>query len=89
MIPKWSQKCSKSEPGAPWGDLGLKKAPESVLDAFPGEAPTPNYTICCASGVILRLFGGMFWPKKRFSLGFCLQHTFLTFSGAIVEGLNM
>ena len=40
MIPKWSQKWSKKEPGAPWGDLGLENAPECVLGAFPGEAPT-------------------------------------------------
>ena len=44
MIPKWSQKWSKKEPGAPWGDLGLENAPKSVLGAFPGEPPTPNYT---------------------------------------------
>ena len=44
MIPKWSQKWSKNEPGAPWGDLGLENAPKSVLGAFPGEPPTPNYT---------------------------------------------
>jgi hypothetical protein len=81
MIPNWSQKWSKSEPGAPWGDLGLENAPESVLGAFPGEVPTPNYTFFCASGVILHLFGGVLCQKNWF----CWASVCNTFSGSFPD----
>ena len=41
---------SQATLGASWADLGLENAPASVLEAIPGEAPTPNYTICCVLG---------------------------------------